>query len=552
MKKRLLGILACAALSSLILTGCDALLGTAKDEIVTALALDGQVTAPVKDATPVTTAINTTQYTGNVIWYKSDDTAHTGPFAGSTVYKAVLVLTAKSGFTFTGLPANSFTHTGLTVSNPANSGTVTITFPETVAAGQDTVVNSFSLDGLVTAPVKDATPLTTAINTTQYTGTVAWYNSDNTAHTGAFAASTVYKAVLVLTAKSGFTFTGVAANRFTYSGATSVTNAAGSGTVTITFPATVANAEDSIPQPQDRGVVQIHLPQRDNRALNSFQTQELIDYYEVIFKEKDAYRYYAGTGRTGDTVTIQVSGNTTYEILILGGYEYQYRHILLGSVFANKLDGDRVTYGDGGTGIFIAGGTRTSLSFTLDPLLLDPITDYTVAFSGAGPLDTDGKPERINGILCIADTQHPLKDQADDLSITVALQKVLSLVRAEGGMRMHFAEVQGRFDVYDPAVERFIYYSLLKSEYQTLSENKVSLEFTLSAGVIQGITPADGDWRFDFEATYYGFGDSASGGSKWTIRNGLESELDRAGGIGGGLWVHFGNGNGFRGRELSS
>jgi hypothetical protein len=52
--------------------------------------------------------------------------------------------------------------------------------------------------------------------------------------------------VVSLTAKFGWTFSGVAANSFTHSGATSVTNAANSGTVTITFPAT-AGADDSDP-----------------------------------------------------------------------------------------------------------------------------------------------------------------------------------------------------------------------------------------------------------------------------------------------------------------
>jgi hypothetical protein len=78
------------------------------------------------------------------------------------------------------------------------------------------VVSAFSLDGLVTAPVRGA------------------------AHTGAFAASTVYRAVLTLAAKSGYTFTGVVSDTFTYTGA-AVTNAANSGTVTIVFPATGAS-----------------------------------------------------------------------------------------------------------------------------------------------------------------------------------------------------------------------------------------------------------------------------------------------------------------------
>jgi hypothetical protein len=202
--------------------------------VVNAFSLDGKVIAPVKGATPNTTGINETQYTGAVAWQTSAGTAHAGAFAASTVYKAVVTLTTKAGWTFTGMAENKFTYTGATlVTNAAGSGVVTITFPETAA-----VVNAFFLDGKVAAPVKGATPDTTGINETQYTGTVAWQTSDGSAHTGAFAPSTVYTAVLTLTANVAWTFTGVAENSFTHSDATSIANAADSGTVTITFPET--------------------------------------------------------------------------------------------------------------------------------------------------------------------------------------------------------------------------------------------------------------------------------------------------------------------------
>ncbi|GHV26816.1 hypothetical protein AGMMS4952_07500 [Spirochaetia bacterium] len=217
-----------------------------QDTVVNALSLDSLVTAPVKGATQNTTAINTAQYTGTIVWFENNGTtAAPAAFAANTVYKAIVTLMAKPSFTFTGVAANSFTYTGATVTNAANSGTVTITFPATTAEGQDTVVNALSLDSLVTAPVKGATQNTTAINTAQYTGTIVWFeNNGTTAAPAAFAANTVYKAIVTLTAKNGFTFTGVAANRFTYTGAT-VTNAANSGTVTITFPAT--GTDGSVP-----------------------------------------------------------------------------------------------------------------------------------------------------------------------------------------------------------------------------------------------------------------------------------------------------------------
>ncbi len=103
-------------------------------------------------------------------------------------------------------------------------------------------MNALALDTLVTAPVKDAAPDTTAIDETQYLGTIAWFESDGTTPVGDnFAASTVYVAKVSLTAKTGYTLTGVAENSFTYTGVTSIANAADSGVVTITFPATAAD-----------------------------------------------------------------------------------------------------------------------------------------------------------------------------------------------------------------------------------------------------------------------------------------------------------------------
>jgi len=86
----------------------------------------------------------------------------------------------------------------------------------------DTMVNIAAIPG-VTAPVTGATPVTTITETAQYTGTVAWNGTPVT-----FAASTVYTATITLTAKAGYTLTGVATDFFTVAGATSDTNAVNS------------------------------------------------------------------------------------------------------------------------------------------------------------------------------------------------------------------------------------------------------------------------------------------------------------------------------------
>ena len=89
------------------------------------------VIAPVAGATSVTTITETTQYTGTVTWVPADD-----PFQGNKVYVATITLTAKTGFTLTGVAANYFTVSGATiVTNTTDSGVVTAIFPETLEVG---------------------------------------------------------------------------------------------------------------------------------------------------------------------------------------------------------------------------------------------------------------------------------------------------------------------------------------------------------------------------------------------------------------------------------
>ncbi|MDY0236306.1 MAG: S-layer homology domain-containing protein [Gudongella sp.] len=112
-------------------------------------------------------------------------------------------------------------------------GSFTATSQVTVQAAADTIINIAAIPGVVT-PVRGETPVTTITETAQYTGTVAWTPADAT-----FGASTVYTATITLTAKAGFTLTGVTADYFTVAG-TTATNPADSGVVTARFPITEA------------------------------------------------------------------------------------------------------------------------------------------------------------------------------------------------------------------------------------------------------------------------------------------------------------------------
>ena len=92
-------------------------------------------------------------------------------------------------------------------------------------------------------PVSGGTPITNVTETLQFTGgTISW--SPTAATT--FAAGTAYTATFSLTAKTGYTFDGIAANGFVVTGADSVTHAVGTTTLSITavFPATKAPAPD--------------------------------------------------------------------------------------------------------------------------------------------------------------------------------------------------------------------------------------------------------------------------------------------------------------------
>lgn len=186
----------------------------------------GGVTAPVAGEYPVTTIAEGKQFIGTITWSPDLIDSKYGP---QTVYTATITLTPKVGYKLGGVAANFFTIAGATsVTNAINSGVVTAAFPKT---GTATVWNREILG--LGSPTTGNTPGRTIKKGSDFSGTVTW-----SPEASVFAASTVYTATVTLTPNEGFTFDGVPENFFTYYGATSVTNAANSGVVTIVFPAT--------------------------------------------------------------------------------------------------------------------------------------------------------------------------------------------------------------------------------------------------------------------------------------------------------------------------
>jgi len=96
---------------------------------ITILAIPG-VTPPVRGAIPVTSAIDTAQYTGTITWYNLDTLeVWTGPFEVGTEYMAYIILTAKVGWTLSGVGDN-YTVAGANFTD-ANLNQVQAFFPRT-------------------------------------------------------------------------------------------------------------------------------------------------------------------------------------------------------------------------------------------------------------------------------------------------------------------------------------------------------------------------------------------------------------------------------------
>ena len=194
------------------------------------------VTPPVTGASSAIAITETSQFTGNIIWKNSAGVQLTAgqTFAPGTKYTATITLTAKTGFTLQGVPANFFTVSGTETpaTNAPNSGVVTAKFPTTIGPLSITQIHG------VTPPEPGETPVTgiPEYMNMQFNASVSW-SPTPAGLGGTFAYNTVYTATITLTPKAGFTLQGVPANFFTVAGTSApATNTANSGVVTAVFP----------------------------------------------------------------------------------------------------------------------------------------------------------------------------------------------------------------------------------------------------------------------------------------------------------------------------
>jgi hypothetical protein len=294
------------------------------------------VRRPITGETPASAIVPGPGYTGTVSWSGSPTT-----FAAGTIYTATITLSPSSGYTLTGVSANSFQIPGVSVTHPANSGVITAVFPAT-----DATISVAAIAG-VTAPVTGATPVTATTAGTGYTGTVSWSGSPST-----FAAETIYTATISLTEAIGYTFTGVSANFFAVAGATSVTHSANSGVITATFPATSASqspqtkTSQSITFTDPADIVYGQSP----AALSATSTSALT----VAFTTATPLV----CGVSGTTLTINAAGTCTINANQPGNDNYQAATQVVQSFTITPPTAQSITFATP-TGMTLGGATQT-------------------------------------------------------------------------------------------------------------------------------------------------------------------------------------------------
>ena len=157
-----------------------------------------------------------------------------GSITGAAVYSAAKDITGANG-----------TKIYVQVYKVETTGNTIVAFGEesaTPSAGADKTISIQTISGL-TRPVYNAKPVTSITATAEFVGTVTW--TGKMLNNGSFAALTEYTATVHLLPKAGYTLSGVTANFFKVSQASSVTHSAGSGIITVKFPETGSAADDT-------------------------------------------------------------------------------------------------------------------------------------------------------------------------------------------------------------------------------------------------------------------------------------------------------------------
>jgi hypothetical protein len=243
-----------------------------------------------------------------------------------------------------------------------------------------TAVWGVDLDASITAPATGNSMNTTFTNSdSRYSGgNVTWYNGSTTV-SGNFADNVQYTAQVILTATNGYTFAGVNASAFTYTGATvAISNNTGTNvTLRITFPATTGPAT-TVTDMNLRAYIPAPLPGEE--PVESFSGSQYTGNVSWTSDFSQSWStFIVDHGIVTYTVTGTLTADTSYTFNGVGSFTYIYPDA---TVTTSNNTGNTIT-------IEITIPADTGLSSVL--VDLSPYIDRPMdgAFPTTGSIETD-------------------------------------------------------------------------------------------------------------------------------------------------------------------
>jgi hypothetical protein len=373
--KKLLGIAAITAVIGFIilpLTGCPA----EADDGVTTVPVTGvslnqkSITLTVGGSVTLTATVAPDNATNKAVSWSSSDPAK------ATVSNGVVTAVAEGTTTITVTTVDGGKKDTCTVTVTDSSGNIDGKTPITAA------------EIGITAPVKGSTPETTATvsGSVNFTNSVTWSPNDNP-----FKGETIYTATVTLTAKSGYTFTGLtSANAKINGNAADLTNNTGE-TVMLSyiFPATLNKAAGA--------AVNAPTLSSTSGGYPSYYNQGSATINAVTTNNGQSVEYGISTTNNASTV-IEWQDGLTFNNLIKGIVDYQF-------IFARSKGDDN----------HLAGAASAGLPVTIPLDMQGNTTEHLGDLLASLPENTTATPYTIKLIISYFVNQTTMASEGSQL-----------------------------------------------------------------------------------------------------------------------------------------
>jgi hypothetical protein len=305
---------------------------------------------------------------------------------------------------------------------------------------------------------------------------------------------------------------------------------------------------------EDMVEVRVQLKGDDRSVSDVMLEQAYLNYYEVIFKNNDRVGeekdYYIGTAKAGeDYLTVSVPATTAgkyYDILLLGG-RYENR-LLLVTAFVNSINEKTkaTEYSENGTGVPIIAGTsnlitlqRHKVNLELNETNYNASEEVSFMYNGSGVPITRSTEDKIATLKLTKGETNP---SGVDLVMKIETAKFADLIYAAGG--------DATFNTTSFASTEVVLYPLYNQPFAPaiatgaleVADDTLTYTHTFNS-LTADFSDKDVDAGLRYNFLYYAFGDSASGSSKWEIRNGVNNRLLDNGEVGGLIRVRVGEGS---------